>query len=105
MPKKLASFDFKATARRDWAPLLDGSIWVLNKGEDFDGDPQKFAYQVRSAARRAGRVRREEQDRVADLIEFLLYETESQQVADVLVRLARDVLDAGPAPLTRQPIQ
>lgn len=58
-----------------------------------------------AAARRAGRVRREEQDRVADLIEFLLYETESQQVADVLVRLARDVLDAGPAPLTRQPIQ
>jgi len=46
-----------------------------------------------AAARRAGRVRREEQDRVADLIEFLLYETESQQVADVLVRLARDVLD------------
>lgn len=70
MPKKLAAFDFKATDRRDWGPLLDGSIWVLNKGEDFDGDPQKFAYQVRSAARRAGTSLKVSADSKAGTVTF-----------------------------------
>jgi hypothetical protein len=46
-----------------------------------------------NAARRAGRVRREEQDRVADHIELLLYEAKGQEAIDMLVRLARDLLD------------
>jgi hypothetical protein len=46
-----------------------------------------------AAARRAGRVRWEEQSRIGDQIELLLYEAEERETVDFLVRLARYIFD------------
>lgn len=46
-------------------------------------------------ARRVSQARADEQKRIADRIEQMLYETQSVEVAEALVGLARIVLDGG----------
>lgn len=46
-----------------------------------------------AAARRVSRVRFEEQARIGDQIEQLLYEATEQETVDFLVRLARYIFD------------
>ena len=37
-----------------WDEWLDGDVWMLAQGEDFDVVPTSFANTVRSAAKRRG---------------------------------------------------
>ncbi len=46
-----------------------------------------------AAAKRVARVRRQIEDRMAEEIEFILYDTKEQETRDALVRLARVLLD------------
>lgn len=54
MAKSLKTFDFPHGGRKgivyDWASILDGSIWQLTQGEDFDVDPKTFVGAVARAA-------------------------------------------------------
>lgn len=60
----------------------------------MSGEINKTAYEARLAGfRRACRVRREEQDRIGDHIEQLLYEAKGQEAIDVLVNLAGRIFD------------
>jgi hypothetical protein len=55
MPKTLKSFDFKAFGagsgrQYDWDKFLDGKIYVLTKGEDFDCEVNTINTMVRKQA-------------------------------------------------------
>lgn len=54
MPKTLKTFDFPHGGRKgivyDWDSILDGSIWQLEQGTDFDADPKTFVGAVARAA-------------------------------------------------------
>jgi hypothetical protein len=55
MPTKLETFPkLPSQARHDWDLLLDGSIWELKRGEDFDGKPKTFIANARLQARKRG---------------------------------------------------
>jgi hypothetical protein len=62
-------------------------------------DEKRRAETALNAARRIGRVRREEQDRIVDEIEQILWEAKEQETADAMIRLARHILD----PVRRTP--
>ena len=57
-----------------------------------EDDKRRFETAL-NAARRVARVRREEQDRIVDEIEQILWEAKEQETADAMVRLARHILD------------
>lgn len=61
-----------------------------------DDQTAKFEARV-MLARRVGQARFDEQKRIGDRIEQMLYETKSEEVAEVLVGLARHVFDGGKA--------
>lgn len=56
MPKQLkqGSVDFPHGGRKgivyDWPTLLDGNIWQLEQGSDFDADPKTFIGALARAA-------------------------------------------------------
>lgn len=54
MPKNLKTFDFPHGGRKgivyDWETLLDGNIWQLEQGPDFDVDPKTFVGALARAA-------------------------------------------------------
>ncbi len=56
MPKKLESFAFASgsNASYNWKQLLDGSIWELKQGEDFNCKITTFATLARKQASIAG---------------------------------------------------
>ena len=57
MAKKLRQMPDKSVGRPamyDWLKLLNGSVWELSRGVDFDGEPDSFRGTVYSAAARAG---------------------------------------------------
>ena len=56
-------------------------------------DDKRRAETAVNAARRLGRIRREEQDRVVDEIEQILWGAKEQETVDAMVRLARHILD------------
>lgn len=62
MAKKVQDFDFSRSGSRPtkypWEEWLDGSIWRLEKGEDFDVDTESFRSSVGTAADRLGKVAR-----------------------------------------------
>lgn len=63
MAKKLATFNFPHGGRKgiefDWDSILDGEIWQLEQGKDFDADPKTFIGAVaRQANSRNLRVKR-----------------------------------------------
>lgn len=54
MPKALETFNFPHGGRKgiefDWDSILDGKIWQLEQGTDFDADPKTFIGAVARAA-------------------------------------------------------
>ena len=55
MAKKVEAFPRHAVhALYDWHEWLDGGIWCLTKGKDFDSDVEHFRVQVYSAAKARG---------------------------------------------------
>lgn len=63
-PKVLDSFDFPHGGRKgieyDWASILDGKIYQLVQGTDFDAEPKTFIGAVARAANLQGkRVKRQ----------------------------------------------
>ena len=52
MAKQLDDFDFRMRqCNADWSAWLDGSIWELTKGEDFDCEARTFVTRAHSNAR------------------------------------------------------
>jgi hypothetical protein len=58
MAKKIKKYEFRSAVRNQypWEQWLDGSIWVLTHGEDFETDPVKFRTTIYQAARRHNKV-------------------------------------------------
>ncbi len=55
MATTLESYDFKVTrGKYPWEEWLDGSIWRLSKGEDFQCEPATFRSSAISKAKRLG---------------------------------------------------
>jgi hypothetical protein len=55
MPTKLDTFPaYTSQARHDWPQLLNGDIWQLQRGEDFNGKAKTFVQNARSQAKRRG---------------------------------------------------
>lgn len=53
MPEQLTDFEFTSNAgggRYDWDTLLDGTIYRLTRGTDFNAKPQSFLTTVRKQA-------------------------------------------------------
>lgn len=51
MPEQLETFEFTgAGSRYDWDALLNGSIWRLTHGTDFNAKPTSFLATVRKQA-------------------------------------------------------
>jgi hypothetical protein len=64
MPKVLAKFEFPHGGRKgieyDWDSILDGKIYQLVQGTDFDVEPKTFVGAVARAANEKGmRVKRQ----------------------------------------------
>lgn len=64
MPKKLSTFDFPHGGRKgiefDWDSILDGAIWQLEQGKDFQATPKQFVGAVaRQANSKNLRVKRQ----------------------------------------------
>lgn len=58
MARKLESFPSAALARYPWDEWLDGSVWELVRGEDFQSKMATFRANAQlQAKRRGGRVR------------------------------------------------
>lgn len=58
MPQKLKTFEFKSFGsgkKHDWATLLDGSIYQLTKGEDYDCEDQTMRMMAYKAGRTMGK--------------------------------------------------
>lgn len=58
-PTRLTEFpSAPGQGRYDWKELLNGSVWELVQGTDFQGKPTTFASNARNqAGKRNGRVR------------------------------------------------
>jgi hypothetical protein len=55
MPTKLDIFPaLPSQARHDWPKLLNGEIWQLRRGEDFQGKAKTFVQNARAQAKRRG---------------------------------------------------
>lgn len=57
--KVLASYEFKATVAKatyDWAKLLDGGIYQVTKGDDFECKTSTFAMMSRMRAKKLGKT-------------------------------------------------
>ena len=55
MPTKLDTFPaLPSQARHDWPQLLNGDVWKLRRGEDFNGKAKTFVQNARSQAKRRG---------------------------------------------------
>jgi hypothetical protein len=55
MPTRLDTFlTLPSQARHDWPQLLNGDIWQLRRGEDFNGKAKTFVQNARSQAKRRG---------------------------------------------------
>jgi len=55
MAKKVKSFDFTPVgrpAKYPWDQWLDGGIWELKAGEDFDTEIASFRVQIQANAKR-----------------------------------------------------
>lgn len=59
-----------------------------------EDEKRKFEIMLHGA-KRAGWARRQEQDRIGDMIEQMLYEAKSVETCDILVRLGRHIFDGG----------
>jgi hypothetical protein len=58
MPEKLDVFPLASLARHDWDELLNGDIWKLRHGTDYDAKSKTFIQNARhQAKRRNGNVR------------------------------------------------
>ena len=56
MAEELESFDFSTgrKAKYDWDKFLNGSIWKLTSGKDFDTSPSSMRCTIFAAAKRRG---------------------------------------------------
>jgi hypothetical protein len=57
--EKLDSYDFSQVRPgrqgvHKWSEWLDGSVWKLKRGEDFQSKPTSMRQQIKSAARDRG---------------------------------------------------
>jgi hypothetical protein len=58
MPRRLDAFPPSASSRYPWDEYLDGSVWELTRGEDFQCSVSSFQGAARAQAnRRRGTVR------------------------------------------------
>lgn len=55
MPKEVSDGGFVRRPRRDWGSLLNGKVFVLERGTDFDGSTKGIVTQVYTAARNLGK--------------------------------------------------
>ena len=56
--KTLKTFEFATTGRKgsyEWDKLLDGGIYQLEHGKDFDAKPETVIALARAAAKKAGK--------------------------------------------------
>ena len=55
MARQLEAFpQGRGQQRYDWNRLLDGSVWALTPGEDFNGKSSTFRANAKTQARRRG---------------------------------------------------
>jgi hypothetical protein len=73
MAKKLKEFDFNRTSRSayPWDQWLDGNVWALEAGADFEGKMGKLQSAAYVAAKaRGGKVRTQRIDETTLAIQF-----------------------------------
>lgn len=74
MARKLEVFPEPASRRTRLDPFLDGSVWELVRGEDYEGQTRTFVQTARDHAKARGgrlRTRKLEGERDGVVIQFL----------------------------------